>query len=150
MPHTISTKIRTYNFTSNNPDPAKLTKSFHTLDIHLRTGKLGNSLGPFRNSMFRKLSRQDQSDSGLDLPRGNGGLLVVPRKPRRLLSELLKDIVDETVHDTHCLAGDPNVRMDLFQDLKDIDLVGEEVSVDWLDLRRRGLLTWWDDLWGFK
>ncbi|KAJ6717586.1 hypothetical protein OIU79_005704, partial [Salix purpurea] len=130
MPHTISTKIRTYNFTSNNPDPAKLTKYFHTLDIHLRTGKLGNSLGPFRNSMFRKLSRQDQSDSGLDLPRGNGGLLVVPRKPRRLLSELLKNIVDETVHDTHCLAGDPNVRMDLFQDLKDIDLVGLDAEYD--------------------
>ncbi|RHN48368.1 hypothetical protein MtrunA17_Chr7g0263041 [Medicago truncatula] len=69
-----------------------------------RAGEFGNSLSPFRNSMFSQFSRKNQSNSSLNLPRSNRRLLVIPSQTRRFLSEFLKDIVNETVHDSHSLA----------------------------------------------
>jgi hypothetical protein len=70
-----------------------------------------------------ELTGKHQADGGLDLPGGNGGLLVVAREPGGLLAELLEDVVDEAVHNAHRLAGDPNVRVHLLQHLEDVDLV---------------------------
>lgn len=71
--------------------------------------------------MFGQLPGEEEADSSLDLPRRDGGPLVVMCKTGRLSSNALEDIVDETVHDGHSFAGDPGVGMDLLQDLVDVD-----------------------------
>ncbi|KAL6139161.1 hypothetical protein ACLB2K_064438 [Fragaria x ananassa] len=80
-------------------------------------------LGALRNGVLGQFTRKHKPHSSLDLPRSNRRLLVVPGEPGRLLSKLLEDVVDEAVHDAHGLAGDPNVRVDLLEDLEDVDLV---------------------------
>ena len=42
-------------------------------------------------------------------------------KTGSLSSNSLEEIVDEGVHDAHGLGGDTSVRVDLFQDLVDVD-----------------------------
>jgi len=41
-----------------------------------------------------------------------------------LIGDSLEDIVDKGVHDTHRLAGDTSVWMDLLQHLVDVDGIG--------------------------
>jgi hypothetical protein len=72
--------------------------------IYSRASKLGNSLSSFRDSVLSKLARKNKTNSSLDLARSDGRLLVVASESRRFLSEFLKDIIDETVHDPHSLA----------------------------------------------
>ena len=43
----------------------------------LAAGVLGHSLGAFRHGVFGQLSGQEQAHSGLNLPTGDGGSLVV-------------------------------------------------------------------------
>jgi len=73
--------------------------------------------------MFGQFSRQHESDRSLDFPWSDGGFLVVAGKSRRFLGKLLENIVDETVHDAHGFAGDTNVRVNLLQNLEDVDFV---------------------------
>ncbi|MFS7989462.1 hypothetical protein Hanom_Chr11g01047191 [Helianthus anomalus] len=73
--------------------------------------------------MFRQLTRQHQPHSSLNLPRRNRRLLIIPRKPRTLLSKLLKNIINKTVHNPHRLARYPDIRMHLLQHLKYVYLV---------------------------
>ncbi|RXI04431.1 hypothetical protein DVH24_038705 [Malus domestica] len=89
-----------------------------------RAGELSHGLGPFRNSVLGELTREHEPHGGLDFPGSDRRFLVVPREPGQLLGELLEDVVDEAVHDSHGLAGDPDVRVDLLQHLEDVDLVG--------------------------
>ncbi|KAF5955964.1 hypothetical protein HYC85_008820 [Camellia sinensis] len=89
-----------------------------------RASKLRDRLSALRHSVLSQFTRKNKPDSCLDLPRSNGRLLVIPSEPRGFLSELLEDVVDEAVHDPHGLARDPDVRMNLFQHLEDVDLVG--------------------------
>ena len=39
------------------------------------------------------------------------------------MSKLLKDVVDKAVHDSHSLARDTDVRVNLLENLEDVDLV---------------------------
>ena len=89
----------------------------------LGAGILGDSLGAFAHGVFGELARKEKPDSGLDLPRGDGRLLVVLGKARGFGGDALEDIVHEAIHYTHGLAGDAGVRMDLFQDLVDVDAI---------------------------
>ncbi|KAL2899083.1 UvrABC system protein A [Bienertia sinuspersici] len=73
--------------------------------------------------MLGQFTRKNKPNSSLDLPRSDGRLLVVASKPRRFLSKLLKDIIDETVHDTHSFAGNTDIRMNLLENFEDVDLV---------------------------
>ena len=74
--------------------------------------------------MLGELTREEESDSGLDLARGDGGPLVVVSESAGLSSDPLEQIVDERVHDAHGLGGDASVRVDLLQHLVDVDGVG--------------------------
>ena len=74
--------------------------------------------------MFGQLSRQEEPDSSLDLPRGDGGALVVVSELASLSSNTLEQVVDERVHDAHGLGGDTGVGVHLLQDLVDVDGVG--------------------------
>ena len=87
----------------------------------LATGVLSDGLCPFTDCMLAQLSRQVETDGGLDLAAGDGVLLVVVSQSRCLGGDTLEDVVHEGVHDAHGLAGDAGVRVDLLQDLVDVD-----------------------------
>ena len=57
----------------------------------------------------------------LDLPAGDGVLLVVVGQAGRLGGNPLKDVVHERVHDGHGLAGDACIRVDLLHHLVYVD-----------------------------
>ncbi|KAG0521463.1 hypothetical protein BDA96_08G162700 [Sorghum bicolor] len=85
---------------------------------------LGHSLGAFRDGVLGQFSGQEETDSGLDLPRGDGGPLVVVGETAGLGGDPLEDVVHERVHDGHGLAGDTGVGVDLFQHFVNVDGVG--------------------------
>jgi len=74
--------------------------------------------------MFGQLSRQQETDGSLDLPRSNGGPLVVVSQPGGFRSDPLEYIIDKGVHDGHGFGGDSSVWMNLFQHLVDVYGVG--------------------------
>ena len=87
----------------------------------LGAGVLGDSLSSLRDSVLGQLTGQEEPDSGLDLPGGDGGSLVVVGKTAGLSSDALKEIVDKGVHDAHGLGGDTGIGVDLLQHLVDVD-----------------------------
>ena len=91
--------------------------------------------------MLSQFTRQQQSDSSLDLSGADSRPLVVRSQSRSFRSNSFKDIVDERVHDRHSLGRDTGVGVDLFQDFVDVD--GEGFfplgSSDLLLVRRGGL-----------
>ena len=54
--------------------------------------------------MLGQLSGQEEADSGLDLPGGDGGATVVVGKTAGLSCDALEDVVHEGVHDGHGLG----------------------------------------------
>jgi len=93
-------------------------------DSLLGAGVLGDSLGALRHGVLGQLTRQEEPDSCLDLPGGDGGPLVVVGQAGGLSSDPLEDVVDKGVHDAHGLGGDAGVGVHLLQDLVDVDGVG--------------------------
>ena len=71
--------------------------------------------------MLGQFTGKEKPDGGLDLPRGDGGPLVVVGETRGLGGDSLEDVIHERVHDRHGLGGDTGVGVDLFQDLVDVD-----------------------------
>uniref|UniRef100_A0A453FW86 Uncharacterized protein n=1 Tax=Aegilops tauschii subsp. strangulata TaxID=200361 RepID=A0A453FW86_AEGTS len=92
-------------------------------DGNLRGGELGDGLGALGDGVLGELAGEDEAHGGLDLPGGDGGLLVVAGELGRLAGELLEDVVDEGVHDGHGLGGDADVGVHLLEHLEDVDLV---------------------------
>jgi len=74
--------------------------------------------------MLRQLSRQEETNCSLNLPRGDGRPFVVMGELRSLSSNSLKQVVDETVHDAHGFGRYTSIRVDLLQHLVDVDCVG--------------------------
>ncbi len=71
--------------------------------------------------MIGRLTGEQEPHSGLDLPGGDGGPLVVEGKAGGLGGDPLEDVGDEGVHDAHDLGGDAGVGVHLLQDLLDVD-----------------------------
>lgn len=71
--------------------------------------------------MLGQLTGQKEADSGLDLSAGDGGPSVVVGQTGGLGGDTLEDVIHEGVHDGHGLAGYTGVRVDLLQDLVDVD-----------------------------
>ena len=90
----------------------------------LGAGVLGNSLGSLRDSVLGKLSWKEKPDSSLDLPGGDGGPLVVMGEPAGLSGNALEQVVDKGVHDAHGLGRNTSVRVNLLEDLVDVDSIG--------------------------
>ena len=87
----------------------------------LAAGVLGHSLGTLAHCVLRQLTREVESHGSLDLPAGDGVLLVVVGQAGRLGGYPLEDVVHERVHDAHGLAGDAGVWVDLLHHLVDVD-----------------------------
>ena len=90
----------------------------------LGAGVLGDGLGSLRDGVFGQLSGEEETDSSLDFPGGDGGPLVVVGQTASLGGDTLEQIVDKGVHDGHGLGGDSSVGVDLLQHLVDVDGVG--------------------------
>ena len=87
----------------------------------LGRGVLGDGLGALRDGVLGQFTGEEEPDSSLDFPGGDGGPLVVMGQTGSLSSDPLKDVVDEGVHDAHGLGGDTSVGVDLLQHLVDVD-----------------------------
>ena len=74
--------------------------------------------------MLGKFSGKDESDSGLDFARRDGGLLVVLSQTRSFRGDALEHVVDERVHDRHGLGRDSGIRVDLLEHTVDVHRVG--------------------------
>ena len=85
---------------------------------------LGDGLGALRDGVLGQFTREEETDSSLDLPGGDGRSLVVVCKAGSLSSNTFEDVVHEGVHDGHSLGGDTSVGVDLLEDLVDVDAVG--------------------------
>lgn len=72
--------------------------------MYSRAGKFGDGFGSLRDSVLSKFTRENKTNSSLNLARCDSRLLVVSSESRRFLSEFLKNIIDETIHDPHSLA----------------------------------------------
>ena len=92
-----------------------------TEDCLLAAGVFGDGFGAFADGVLGQFTGKKKTNSGLDLSRCNGGLLVVVSKAGSFTSDALEDVLDERVHDGHGFAGDTGVRMDLFHDFVDVD-----------------------------
>ena len=90
----------------------------------LGAGVLGDSLGSLRDGVLGQLTGEEEPDSSLDLPGGDGGPLVVVGETAGLSSDPLEQVVDKRVHDAHGLGGDTSVWVHLLQDLVDVDGIG--------------------------
>ena len=90
----------------------------------LGAGVLGHSLGPLGHSVLGQLAGQQEPDSRLDFPGGDGAPLVVVGKPAGLGCNPLKQVIDERVHDAHGLGRHAGVRVYLLKHLVDVDGVG--------------------------
>lgn len=86
-------------------------------------GVLCDGLGALTDGMFGQLTRKQETDSGLDLPRGDGAAFVVVSQTASLGWDTFKDIVDERVHDRHSLWWDTGIRVHLFQHFVNVNTV---------------------------
>ena len=93
----------------------------HTL---LGGSVLGDGLGSFRDGVLSQLSGEEESDSRLDLPRGDGGPLVVVGQTGSFSGDSLENVIDERVHDGHGLGGNTGIGVNLLEHLVDVDGVG--------------------------
>ena len=84
-------------------------------------GVLGDGLGSFGDGVLGQFSGEKESDSGLDLSGGDGGLLVVLGESGGLVGDALEDVGHERVHDGHGLGGDSGVGVDLLEDFVDVN-----------------------------
>ena len=111
---------------------------------NLSRGVLGDSLGTLRDGVLGQLTWKDKSDSSLNFSGGDGRLLVVSGELGSFSGDLLEDIVDEGVHDAHGLGADTSVRVNLLENLVDVDLVGLDLGLLLLagDSLLHGLLGW--------
>ena len=73
--------------------------------------------------MLGQLTGEEETDSRLDLPGGDGGPLVVVGQTGSLGGDALEDVVHEGVHDGHGLGGNAGVGVHLLQHLVDVDSV---------------------------
>ena len=87
----------------------------------LAAGVLGHGLGALRHGVLGQLTGEEETDSRLDLPGGDGGPLVVVGQTGSLGGDALEDVVHEGVHDGHGLGGNASVGVHLLEHLVDVD-----------------------------
>jgi hypothetical protein len=75
-----------------------------------------------------QLTRKEETDSSLDLSRGDSLTLVVTSETTGLSGDALKDIIDERVHDSHGLVGDTSIGVNLLKNLRGGDKIGGQTK----------------------
>ena len=94
--------------------------------------------------MLRQLSRQNQTNSGLDLPSADSALVVHTRQMTSLRHNTLEDIRHERVHHSHSSLGNTAIGMHLLQhtvDVRRVRLQSSSLTMIKVSLRLRSLCT---------
>lgn len=86
-------------------------------------GVFGDGFCAFTDSVLGQFTRQQETNSGLDFPTGDGRSFVVVSQTRCFGSNAFENIIDKTVHDTHGFAGNTSVRVHLLQHFVDVDSI---------------------------
>jgi hypothetical protein len=98
----------------------KLLSGYYTDENLFGASVLGDSLGTFGDGVLGKFTREDKTNSGLDLARRDGRTLVVSSQLGSFGSNTLKDIVNERVQNGHGLVRDTSIGVNLLQDLVNV------------------------------
>ena len=107
-----------------------LAQNAHGLPNNLSGGsELGDSLGSLGDSVLGELTREDKSDSRLDLSGGASLSLGVSGELSSLNKDTVEDVGDEGVQDAHGLLADSLLGVDLLQDLVDVGGEGLNASL---------------------
>ena len=85
--------------------------------------------------MFGQFTRQKETDSCLNLARCDGQAFVVVSQARGFSRNPFEDVVDEAIHDAHCLRRYSSIGVNLLQNFEYVN------SVRFLALRTTLLLT---------
>merc|ERR1719235_1154671 len=93
---------------------------------NLGAGELRNCLRSLRHGMLRELSREDETESRLDLPRGHRLLLVHLHELSSFAGNLVERVHYQGIHNAHRLLRHADLRVDLLQRAVD---VGVEVQL---------------------
>jgi hypothetical protein len=93
---------------------------------HSSGGVLGDGLGALRDGVLSELTGEEEANGSLDLSGGKSVLLVVADKLGGLKGDLLKDVINERVHNVHRSLGDANLGVDLLQHA--VDVHGESLN----------------------
>lgn len=83
----------------------------------------GDGLCTFTDSVLGQFTRQQQTNSGLNFPTGDGRSFVVVSQTRCFGSNAFENIINKTVHDTHGFARNTSVWMHLLQHFVDVDRI---------------------------
>ncbi len=73
--------------------------------------------------MLGQLTRQHKAHGSLDVTRGEGTTLASTHQLAGLGCNAAELVLNERVEDVHALGADPNLGVDLLQDLEDVELV---------------------------
>ena len=95
----------------------------HAAQDLLGAGVFCDGLCALTDGVLGQLTWQQETDSGLDLPAGDGRSLVVVGEAGSFTGDALENVVDKAVHDAHGFAGDTGVGVHLLQNLVDVDSV---------------------------
>ena len=87
----------------------------------LGAGIFGDSFCALAHSVLGQFTRQQQTNSGLNFPTGDGRSFVVVSQTRCFGGNAFENIINKTVHDTHGFARNTSVWMHLLQHFVDVD-----------------------------
>ena len=91
---------------------------------HLGLIELGHGLGALGDGVLGELTREDETDGGLHIAAGHGGVAVDTAQFGGLGGDLLERVRDEVVDDRDALLGDAGLRVHLLHDLEDVGVEG--------------------------
>ena len=74
--------------------------------------------------MLGQFSGKEQPDGGLDFPGSDGGPLIVMGQAGSFSGYSFENVVNERIHDRHSLGGHASIRVDLLQNLVNVDGIG--------------------------
>ena len=87
-------------------------------------GVFGDSFGSLAHGVLGQLSGQQETHRRLNFATRYGGATIVMRQLGGLIGNTVENVVHKRIHDTHRLARDTSIGMDLFQHFVDVDGVG--------------------------
>ena len=86
-------------------------------------GIFGDSFGAFTYCVFGKLTWKDQSHWSLNFPWWDCWSFIMSCKSWSFASNSFESVVNKRIHYVHCLSGDADIWMNLFQNFVDVNAI---------------------------
>lgn len=128
--------ITPFRHTFIGPKKGRLIDELMVDDL-LGWSVFGDGFGSFWHSVFGQFTRQQQTDSSLDLPWSDCWSLVVVSQSGCFSCDSFEDVIYERIHDWHGLWWDTSVWVNLFQHLKLKDIINkfkQNKTIRWFTL----------------